>query len=152
MSSSSDSSRNNKLTCHHSQLTILSHKADNCTASKERKRNTGSRLFIEVKPCWTGLICGWVTIWTDLMCCTLWEVRLAWWTSITPSTSTTNAVGGLCFSRSQPDLEGFLRALRFPPFSRSIHLAVVLCSEVIHGSCSGAERLAGCTAPSIRPR
>ena len=37
-------------------------------------------------------------------------------------------------------------------FSSSlIHLAVVLCSEVIHGSCSGAERLAGCTAPSIRP-
>ena len=68
------------------------------------------------------------------------------------TTSTTNAVCGLCFSRSQPDLEGFLRALRFPPFSRSIHLAVVLCSEVIHGSCSGAERLAGCTAPSIRPR
>jgi len=24
--------------------------------------NTGSRLFTEVKPCWTGLISGWVTI------------------------------------------------------------------------------------------
>ena len=26
------------------------------------KGNTGSRLFTEVKPCWTGLISGWVTI------------------------------------------------------------------------------------------
>ena len=85
-----------------------------------------------------------------------WEVGLAQWTSITPSTSTTNVVCGLSFSRSQPDFEGFFRALRFPPSSDStrslIHLAVVLCSEVIHGSCSGAERLAGYTAPSIRPR
>ena len=30
------------------------------------------------------------------------------------------------------------------------HLAMVLCSEVIHGSCSGAERPAGNTAPSGR--
>ena len=48
----------------------------------------------------------------------LWEVRLAYWTSITPSTSTTNVVCGLSFSRSQPDFEGFLRALRFPPSSK----------------------------------
>jgi len=27
-----------------------------------QKENTGSRLFAEVKPCWTGLISGWVTI------------------------------------------------------------------------------------------
>ena len=27
-----------------------------------QKENTGSRLFTEVKPCWTGLISGWVTI------------------------------------------------------------------------------------------
>jgi len=33
-----------------------------------------------------------------------------------------------------------------------IHLAVVLCFEVIYGSCLGAERLAGCTASSVRPR
>ena len=32
------------------------------------------------------------------------------------------------------------------------HQAVLLCSEVIHGSCSGAERLAGSTAPSVRSR
>ena len=25
-------------------------------------KNTGSHLFTEVKPCWTGLISGWVTI------------------------------------------------------------------------------------------
>ena len=27
-----------------------------------QRENTGSRLFTEVKPCWTGLISGWVTI------------------------------------------------------------------------------------------
>ena len=27
-----------------------------------QKENTGSRLFTEVKPCWTGLLSGWVTI------------------------------------------------------------------------------------------
>ena len=62
---------------------------------------------------------------------------------------------GLSFSRSQPDFEGFLRALRFPPSSKLtsslIHLAVVLCSDVIYGSCSGPERLAGSTAPWVRP-
>ena len=67
-----------------------------------------------------------------------------------------NVVCELSFSRSQPDFEGFLRALRFPPSSKLtpslIHLAVVLCSEVIYGSCSGAERLTGSTAPSVRPR
>ena len=26
-----------------------------------QRKNTGSRLFTEVKPCWTGLISGWVT-------------------------------------------------------------------------------------------
>ena len=64
-----------------------------------------------------------------------------------------HVVCGLSFSRSQR-YEGFLCALRFPPSSKStpclIHLAVVLCSEVIHGSCSGTECPAGCTAPSIR--
>ena len=65
-----------------------------------------------------------------------------------------HVVFGLSFIRSQPDLEGFLRALRFPPSSKStpclIHLAVVLWSEVIHGSCSGTEHPTGCTAPLIR--
>ena len=60
-----------------------------------------------------------------------------------------NVVCGLSFSRSQPDFEGFLRAKLTPSL---IHLAVVLCSEVIYGSCSGAERLTGSTAPSVRLR
>ena len=66
-----------------------------------------------------------------------------------------NVVCGLSFSRSQPDFEGFPRALRFSPSSKLtpslIHLAVVLYFEVIYGSCSGAERLTGRTAPSVRP-
>ena len=49
-------------------------------------------------------------------------------TSITPSTSTTNVVCGLSFGRSQPDFEGFLRALRFPPSAKLtpslFHLAI----------------------------
>ena len=58
---------------------------------------------------------------------------------------------GLSFSRSQPDFEGFLWVLRFPPSSKLtlslIHLAVVLCSEVIHGLCSGVKPLDGSMAP-----
>ena len=27
----------------------------------DQRENTGSRLFTEVKPCWTGLLSGWVT-------------------------------------------------------------------------------------------
>ena len=38
--------------------------------------------------------------------------------SITPCTSITMLYCGLSFSRSQPDFEGFLRALRFPPSSK----------------------------------
>ena len=54
-------------------------------------------------------------------------------------------------------LRGFFSGCSgFPPSSKStpglFHQAVVLCSEVIHGSCSGAERLAGSTPPSVRPR
>ena len=49
-------------------------------------------------------------------------------TSIMPSTSTANVVCGLSFSRSQPDLKGFLRELRFPPSAKStpslFHLAI----------------------------
>jgi len=49
-----------------------------------------------------------------------------------------NVVCGLSFSRSQPDLEGFLRALRFPPSPKltpSLNpicrtpLITVLCTE-----------------------
>ena len=43
----------------------------------------------------------------------------------------------LSFSRSQPDFEGFLRAVRFPPSSKStsslIHLAVVHTLVVFRG-------------------
>ena len=113
------------------------------------KVNTGPRLFTEVKPCCTGLVSGRVTIWILFLCCTPW-------TPITPSTSITNVVCGLSFSRSQPDFDGSLLLLRSPPSSKStpslVHLAVVVWSEVIRRSCSGPERLAGCTAPSIRPR
>ena len=42
-----------------------------------QRENTGSRLFTEVKPCWTELISGWVTIAINTLCCTPWEVRLA---------------------------------------------------------------------------
>ena len=54
---------------------------------------TVKTLFTEVKPCLTELISGWVTIWIDFLSYTPW-------TSITPSTSTTNVVCGLSFSRS----------------------------------------------------
>ena len=52
-------------------------------------------------------------------------------------------------------LRGFFSGYSgFPPSAKSthslFHQAVLLCSEVIHGSCSGAERLAGSTAPSVR--
>ena len=54
-------------------------------------------------------------------------------------------------------LRGFFSGYSgFPPSAKSthslFHQAVVLCSEVIHGSCSGAERLAGSTAPSVQSR
>ena len=54
-------------------------------------------------------------------------------------------------------LRGFFSGCSgFPPSAKSthslFHQAVLLCSEVIHGSCSGAERLAGSTAPSVRSR
>ena len=51
-----------------------------------------------------------------------------WKKSITPSTSTTNLVCGLSFSRSQPDFEGFLRALRF---SSLIKNWLLVCSNSI---------------------
>ena len=50
---------------------------DNPLVRLSLKGNTGSRPFTEVKPCWTGYISGWVTIWIISLCCTPWEVRLA---------------------------------------------------------------------------
>ena len=63
-------------------------------------------------------------------------------------------VRGSSFSRTQPDLEGFLRALRFPPSSKSnpslIHLAV----DPYVPSRSYMHSLTGhtCTASSVRAR
>ena len=129
----------------------------NCAIQNVRlspKGNTGSRLFTEVKPC----ISGWVTI----------KIEYPLLYSMGSQAGTVdinhafhlyykiNVVCGLSFSQSQPDFKGFLRALWFPPSSKLtpsvIHLVVVLCSEVIYGSCSGAERLTGSTALSVRPR
>ena len=65
-------------------------------------------------------------------------------------------VCGLSFSRSLSDSEGFSPGSPFPPSAKStpslFHLAVVLCSEVIHGSLSGAERLTSSTVSSFPPR
>ena len=74
-----------------------------------------------------------------------------------PGSTLARVVCGLSFSRSQSDSEGFSPGTPvFLPHQKStpglFHQAVVLCSEVIHGSCSVAERLAGSTAPSVRPR
>ena len=77
-------------------------------------KNTGSRLFTEVKPCWTGLISGWVTI----------SIKYPVLYSLGSQAGVVdinhafhlyyNDVCGSSFSRSQPDFEGFLRGLRFP--------------------------------------
>ena len=78
-----------------------------------QRENTGSRLFTEVKPCWTGLISGWVTI----------SIKYPVLYSLGSQAGVVdinhafhlyyNVVCGSSFSRSQPDFEGFLRALRF---------------------------------------
>ena len=41
----------------------IQHSMDTCHVwyGYHQRKNTGSRLFTEVKPCWTGLISGWVT-------------------------------------------------------------------------------------------
>ena len=80
--------------------------------------NTGSRLFTEVKPCWTGLMSGWVTI----------SIKYPVLYSLGSQAGVVdinhafhlyyNVVCGSSFSRSQPDFEGFLRALRFPPSAK----------------------------------
>ena len=87
-------------------------------------------LLTEVKHCWTGLLSGWVTIWIKYpVLYFLGSQAGVVKTSITPSTSTTNVVCGLSFSRSQPDFEGFLRALRFPPSAKSTRSLINLAVE-----------------------
>ena len=84
-----------------------------------QRENTGSRLFTEVKPCWTGLISGWVTI--SIKYPVLYSLgSQAGVVDINHAIHLYyyNVVCGLSFSRSQPDFEGFLRALRFPPFTK----------------------------------
>ena len=83
-----------------------------------QRENTGSRLLTEVKPCWTGLISGWMTI----------QIKYPVLYSLGSQAGVVNinhafhlyyiVVCGLSISRSQPDYEGFLRALRFPPSSK----------------------------------
>ena len=84
-----------------------------------QRENTGSCRFTEVKPCWTGLISGWVTI----------SIKYPVLYSLGSQAGVVdinhafhlyycNVVCGLSFSRSQPDFEGFLRALRFPPSAK----------------------------------
>ena len=83
-----------------------------------QRKNTGCRLFTEVKPCWTGLISGWVTI----------SIKYPVLYSLGSQADVVdinhafhlyyNVVCGLSFSRSQPDFEDFLRALRFPPSAK----------------------------------
>ena len=83
-----------------------------------QRENTGSRLFTEVKPCWTGLISGWVTI--SIKYPVLYSLgSQAGVVDIShPFHLYYNVVCGSSFSRSQPDFEGFLRALRFPPSAK----------------------------------
>ena len=69
---------------------------------------------VSLKPCWTGLISGWVTI----------SIKYPVLYSLGSQAGVAdinhafhlyyNVVCGLSFSRSQPDFEGFVRALRFP--------------------------------------
>ena len=83
-----------------------------------QRENTGSRLFTDVKPCWTGLISGWVTI----------SIKYPVLYSLGSQAGVVdinhafhlycNVVCGSSFSQSQPDFEGFLRALRFPPSAK----------------------------------
>ena len=84
-----------------------------------QRENTGSGLFTEVKPCWTGLISGWVTI--SITYPVLYSLgSQAGVVEINHAFHLYyyNIVCGLSFSRSQPDFEGFLRALRFPPSAK----------------------------------
>ena len=83
-----------------------------------QRENTGSRLFTEVKPCWTGLIPGWVTssikypvLYALGSQASVGDINHAFHLYY-------NVVCGSSFSRSQPAFEGFLQAPRFPPSAK----------------------------------
>ena len=111
-----------------------------------QRENTSSHLFTEVKPCWiklspvlysTGSQAGVVDInhafHLYYKCCMWIEFQSisTWPHGFSPRTLVSSP------SKLTPSL---------------IHLAVVLCCfEVKYGLCSGAERLTGNTAPSVRP-
>ena len=83
-----------------------------------QRENTGSCLFTEVKPCWTGLISGWVTI--SMKYPVLYSLgSQAGVVDINHAFHLYyNVVCVSSFSRSQPDFKGFLRALQFPPSAK----------------------------------
>ena len=89
---------------------------EKCLYGYHQRENTGSRLFTAVKPCWTGLISRWVIKYPVLYS----TGSQAGVMDINHSFHLyhKNVVCGLSFSRSQPDFEVFLRALRFPPSSK----------------------------------
>ena len=100
----------------------FSPKSHNRTEMEKRNQSSdlsaspsGSRLFTEVKPCWTGLISGWVSI--SIKYPVLYSLgSQAGIVDINHAFHLyKNVVCGSSFSRSQPDFGGFLRALRFPP-------------------------------------
>ena len=64
-------------------------------------------------------------------------------------------VCGMRFSRSQSDFEGFSPGTPVSLLKIDSRPIPSGCGAVLRGhtwSCSGAERLAGSTAPSVRPR
>ena len=79
------------------------------------RENTSCHLITEGKSCRVGLISRLATILASL-CCVLWEVRLALYSTFTPPTSV--IVCGPNFSWSQADLKVFLRLLRFSSLSK----------------------------------
>ena len=98
-----------------------------CRYSYHQREIDGSRLFTEVKPCWTGLISGWVTISIKYrVLCSLGNqagvvhINHAFYLHY-------NVKCGSSFSGSQPDFEGFLRALRFPP-SAKLTSSLIQCA------------------------
>ena len=106
-------------------------------ATNELRIGQGKTLvaICSAKPYWAALIYVWVTIWGNPRNVCLRDPRLV---DFTPSTSA--IVPGLSFSLSHPDSRVFLL---LPPQNRpaaKIHLAMVLCSEIIHGRYSGSHR------------
>ena len=73
---------------------------------------------VRIKPCWTGLISGWVTI--SIKYPVLYSLGSQ--AGVVDINHTFhlyyNVVCGLRFSRSNPEYESFLRVLRFPPLAK----------------------------------